>query len=270
VLCALVVAASACSGEDEKRSLEPVQVGMTSDMEASYDDGELQLFEVKRPVQFPIAEPSQAQREAAASKPVPPFPRYPLLTNRDIEVQVSWTLSNLDEQAHNVDILIDPWNEFGRYVPGVAPIDDDEFAPNLSGIQIFMQVPGTKDSGSSRRHGLFTFEDMNELAIDFATAMNILANPPQSEGEENGTVSYVNHVFAREQRSTRDALGRPFIPGVIPGLTGIDIGLRSREPANVAIEVVVEVVDKGSGKVLERGSDARVLAAPTEVVTIGN
>ncbi|HMJ12201.1 MAG TPA: hypothetical protein VK524_12340 [Polyangiaceae bacterium] len=264
----LALTALACGGEDTKRSLDPVQVAMNAEVAPLYEGEELSLYEVRRGIQFPIAAPSEADLSALAGKAVAPFARYPFITSDQIEVQVTWTLSNLDADARNVMILIDPWNEFGKYSPGLQVIDaaEGEVYPNASGIEILMELPGTEDGRSSRKHGTFTIEDMNELAIDFATAMNLIANPPS---EEEGPLAYVNHAFAREQRSNRDVLSRPFIPSVIPGLTGIDIGIRTFEQANIALEVVVEVIDKDSGKVLEEGSDEKPMAEPTEVISIG-
>jgi hypothetical protein len=271
VLCVFALLAVGCNGEDKKQSLEPVQLGMTSDLEPiNGADAEDQIFEVKRSIQFPIAAPTQDEVNVLNGKKAEPYPRYPFLTTSDITIQVSWTLSNLDEDTHNVYLLIDPWNEFGRYVPGTVAGEEGEVEPNPSGIEKLFDLPGTKDARSSRLRGIFTVEDMKELAIDFATVMNILANPPPAEGEEDPTVGYVNHAFAWEQRSHRDLLSRPFIPGVIAGLTGIDIGLRTLEPANIALEVVVEVVDKSNGKVLEKGSGATPMPAPTNIVTVGD
>jgi hypothetical protein len=262
----LVLALFACGNEDTKRSLDPVQIAMTSEIEATYEGEELTMYEVKRGIQFPIAAPRESDLAALRAQAVPPFEHYPFLTIDHVEVQVSWTLSNIDAETHNVAILVDPWNEFGRYVPGLQLVDadDGEFLPNTSGIEIFFPI-----SGNSRKHGTFTIEDMQEMAIDFATAMNVIANPPGEEAQY-GAAGLVNHAFAREQRSNRDALSRPYIPSAIPGLTGIDIGLRTYEAANVALEVVVEVIGKDSGKVLEEGSDTEPLPAPTVVISVGS
>lgn len=267
---ALVLGLVACGNEDTKRSLEPVQVGMTSELEPIFEGEDLTIYEVKRGIQFPIAAPSESDLASLQGRAVAPFERFPFITNDHVEVQVSWTLTNIDAEAHNVAILVDPWNEFGRYVPGLQLVDadDGEFSPNTSGIEIFLPISGTEGGGNSRRHGTFTIEDMEEMAIDFATAMNMIANPPGEEAQY-GVAGLVNHAFAREQRSNRDKLSRPYIPGVIPGLTGIDIGLRTYEPANVALEVVVEVIDKDSGKVLEEGSDTEPLPEPTVEISVG-
>ena len=104
--------------------------------------------------------------------------------------------------------------------------------------------------------------------------MNMIAYPPMIPGGtpgeyEDPTVTYTNHAFEFSNRSFNDPLVRPYIPGVVPGLVGIDFGLRTFEPATIAIEIAVEVVDQGNGRVRERGSEDPLLEAPTEVITVG-
>ena len=126
----------------------------------------------------PSKRPLRTSRPPLNREPVAPFPSKPWVTADDVEVQVTWTVSNLDPDPHTIEILIDPWNEFGRYVPGVSLIDanNGEFLPNLSGIDELMIIPGTKSGDASRIHGTFTFQDLKEVAVDFATVYNILQN----------------------------------------------------------------------------------------------
>jgi hypothetical protein len=35
-------------------------------------------------------------------------------------VQVTWTISNLDDEEHVVELLVDPWNEFGATTRGCS------------------------------------------------------------------------------------------------------------------------------------------------------
>lgn len=273
---ALALFAVGCGEEEETRTLEPIQLGMTKGMAAVYESNEESMFEVKRPVRFPIQAPSNAERAALDAKAVAPYQSHPWLTNSDLKVQVSWTLTNLDEETHNVELLIDPWDEFGRYWPGlsVTNAEREEQMPNLSGIDVLMELPGTKSGRPSRRHGVITNEDMKELAIDFATARNIIltAPPPDPslDADENPSVGLVNHAFAVENRSYNDVVIQQYIPGTVAGLTGFDLGLRTYEEANVAIEILVEIVDTGNGKVVPRDSDVAVLPEPTEYITIAN
>lgn len=269
----LSIGLAGCGEEEETRTLQPQVVGMTDQMPSVYDDGEVTLFEVKLPVAFPIKAPTAAEQASLNANPVAPYPSKPWVTTNDIKVQISWTLTNLDPDDHAVELLIDPWNEFGRYWPGMVLADANtgDLLPNLSGIDILMELPGTKGNRSSRRHGTFTFQDMNELATDFATVMNIIATapPPDPMAEEDPTVTMVNHAFAIENKSYNDPFIENYIPPVVPGLTGVDAGLRTREAANIALELVVEVVDLGSGRVVARDSKDLILPEPTTYVTVG-
>ncbi len=271
----LALPAMGCSSEDDTRTLKPVQVGMSADMAPIYDDGEMTLYEVKLPLGFPIKAPTQAEQNNLNGQPVAPYPAKPWVVDGDYDIQVSWTLSNLDAEDHNVELLVDPWNEFARYWPGMEVTDAQrgELQPNLSGIDILFELPGTKSGRETRRHGTFTVQDMNELATDFATVMNIVANAPPPDPnaapDEDPTVTLVNHAFAIKNRSYKDPLSKPYIPPVIAGLTGIDVGMRTREPANVALEIVIEVVDNGNSKVVPRDSSDPTVPEPADYVTVG-
>lgn len=273
---ALGLLSVACGKEDETRTLEPVQLGMTKNMGAIYEGDEMSIYEVKKPVAFPIVAPTPAQRAELDSAPVAPYPSKPWLLNSDLKVQVSWTLTNLDPETHAVHILVDPWNEFGRYWPGLTVTDAEreEQMPNLSGIDMLMELPGTATGRPSRRHGTFTQEDMKELAIDLATAMNLIATAPPPDptmsSDENPIAGLVNHAFAIENRSYDDVVVKGYIPGTIAGLTGFDIGLRTYDEANIAIELLIEVVDAGEGKVAQRDENAILLPEPANYITMAN
>jgi hypothetical protein len=47
------------------------------------------------------------------------------------------------------------------------------------------------------------------------------------------------------------------------------MGLRTRETANVALEVVVEITDKGSNKVRREGESDALLPKTDVIITIG-
>ena len=271
---------SVCAGlfgcaQEKQRTLEPTRVAITAETEPFYDDGELTMYEVKAAVELPIIEPDQASARALRQQDVEPYGAKPWVTADQVDVQLSWTVSNLDKETHNVHLLIDPWNEFGRYYPGVTVIDeqDGEAIPNLSGYDRFFEVPGLDDElgRSSRVHGVVSFDAMHEMAIDFATVMSIIANPPP-EDDPNipyGAATLVNHAFDIHNSSENDPLVDYYIPEVIAGLTGFDVGLRTYEPANLALEVVIEIVDKDAQRVVEDGSDDRVLETPETEFTVG-
>lgn len=269
-LCAM--AAIGCSSEETER-LDPAVVAMDMSVAPIYDDGEITLYEVKQSLRLPVISPGELSLQRLYQTPVEPFGRLPWISKDDLKVQVGFTLSNLDDHEHVVEVLVDPWNEFGRYWPGLQVIDaeEGELLPNLSGINERFLLPGTDKGEASRIYGTFTYDDMDELAIDFATVMNIIDNfegVVVEEGETDPRVTYTNHTFSRSNRSYNSPLVAPYRPEVIPGLVGFDFGLRTEEQANIALEVFVEVIDVRGDRLLEEQGD-HPLPIPEEQITVG-
>jgi hypothetical protein len=277
ILLGLLAALSVgCSGQDHEESLPTVQVGMTEAIEPIYDDGELKIYEVKKGVAFPILAPDPVTRGQLNDRKTTPYGAYPWVTTDDIDVQVSWTISNLDDEDHVIEMLVDPWNEFGRYYPGLQLTDaeDEEYMPNFSGIDKRYVVPGKGAGEGARVHGVYAFTDLKEIATDLATVMNLIENPPPLIGEgedaEDPTVTYTNHAFHYQNRSYDDPLIAEWVPKVVAGLTGLDLGFRTGEPANLAIELAIEVVDKNGERVRREGDEDQALLEPTrEIITVG-
>ena len=194
------------------------------------------------------------------------------MTGDALGVQVTFTLSNLDAEAHEVWVMIDPWNEFGRYEPAIVVSDDEAFR-DFSGIDMLYRVPGLEEPvpggrDDARLIDTFTFEDMDELAIDFATVFRILSDVVVGEdAEEDPRSTLVNHAFNVRNRTYDSPLLDRYRPEVVPGLTGFDFGIRTSEPANVALEIVVEILDRHGGKVADRGQRATLLEASERVIS---
>jgi len=81
---------------------------------------------------------------------------------------------------------------------------------------------------------------------------------------------YANHAFNVQNRSYNDPLVAPYIPTVIAGLTGVDFGFRTEEPATIALEIAIEIVDRGTDHVQVEGENKKLLRATTVVVTVGS
>ena len=272
-LAVLALSSLACSGQEHEETLPIFQVGMTKQVAPIYDDGELTIYEVKKGLAFPILAPGNTRRQQLAETPMEPYGREPWLTTEDLDVQVTWTISNLDEEEHVVQLLVDPWNEFGRYYPGLqlTDADNEELMPNFSGIDKRYIVPGRGAGARSRVHGVYTFADLEEMATDLATVMAIIEDPPPSmDDESDPRVVYANHAFHVQNRSYDDPLVRRWVPATVAGLTGLDIGFRTEEPATVAIEVAVELVDKHGERVRRESDKDKPLLEPTEeIITVG-
>jgi hypothetical protein len=94
-----------------------------------------------------------------------------------------------------------------------------------------------------------------------ATAQNIIvSNPvpvvmspaPVPAASDNGpnVNGLVNHTFEIDNRSSSsDKLIGSYIPKTIAGLVGFDLGLRMYQQGNVAIEIVVEMIDVAGDRI---------------------
>jgi hypothetical protein len=270
-LAACALSAVACGEDERTRILDPVQVAMDENVPPIYEDDEMTLYEVKRGVGFPIIAPSADVMASLDDTPMEPYGRQPWITLEDVRVQLSWTLTNLDDRDRVVELIIDPWNEFGRYYPGMTLVDaeDGEFLPNLSGIDVRYVLEGANEGKGSRRQGTFTYEDLDEMARDFGTVMALIADPPLGADGESQLPTYVNHAFDTQNRSENDVLVRDWIPSTVAALTGIDMGIRTTEPARVALEVVIEITDQGTDKVRREGERDALLPKNETIITIG-
>jgi hypothetical protein len=253
-----------CSGSTT-RHLDPQNLALTANMPAAFDDGETKLFESYAGVNLPVIQPTQADL-ATLKGAIGPFNRHPWVTIGDVKCQLTFTLANMDGDTHDVELLVDPWNEFGRYVPGVSMVGDNA-QPNLSGYDEVYEVPGLKSGRSSRIEHTISFDDMDEVATDFATAINIFAKvmPTPATATQAGDdprVGLINHAFNLQNHHGSDPLTDPYTPKVIPALVGFNLGLRTTEQANLVIEYSVEIVDDEGNRVVEEGSHAATLQAP--------
>ena len=212
---ALVLAATACAGSDADQVTQPTVVGMTDKIAPVYSDGQVSLYQVQTPVRLPLRKPTDAERGALGK--ADPFPRAPFVTAADLRIEIRFTISNLDDKQHAVELLVDPWNEFVRYRPRIT-VGEEEVTPDFSGYDRFYILPP-----KSRVEGTLNSDDTFELAVDLATAEVLLAKPPP-EANLNGMIN-------------------PYVPKVVPGMIGFDLGLRSYEPGNIAVEVIVDVQD---------------------------
>jgi hypothetical protein len=256
VLCAVV---GACANEDAAQVTAPVVLGMTPSLAPAYDDGQLQLYQVQVPVRLPIRRPDDSELQNLGQ--AEPYPRGPWLKESDLRLEVRYTLTNLDDQPHTVLLMIDPWNEFVRYQPGIV-VTQEASLPNLSGIERRVRL-----QPKSRVVGTLTNDDMIELAVDLATAENVIKNPPT---DPNGfdPASIINRAFNAQNRSTvPDPIVSPYIPQVIAGLTGFDLGLRTEEQGTLAVEIAIDITDNNGSRVIPDGDNSKKIQIPSRIIT---
>ncbi len=246
-VAAIAPVAIGCSDGSADQVTQPVDVGMTTNdggPPVYYSDGQITLYQVEIPVPLPVRKMTSADVQAVGAAPSgTPYPRGVFLRAEDESVEVRFTISNIDDTQHDVWLLIDPWNEFVRWRPGVTVVDDETTLPNY-GYDLEFTVPGKQ-----RIEGTITSDDMHEIAIKLAAVENLLASPQaQTTSSKSGydATQIANNIFNPQNRSNSvpaDLLYTPWIPPVVAGVTGFDLGLRTTEPANVAVEVTIDVQD---------------------------
>jgi hypothetical protein len=271
--------ASGCANGSADQLTKPVAVGMTSQTTPSYDDGNLKLYQVQIPVPLPVRRPSDAERHSLGPAPSgTPYAQAPFLRAEDESIEVHYVISNVDGAKHTVWLLVDPWNEFVRWRPGVTVVNGDVTVPNFSGYQMGFTIPGKQ-----RIEGTLTSDDMHEMAIKLAsvekeiaaaqaTAPQMPAQPGQPQTIGNcGTdaTTLANLIFNQQNKSNSgNACYSPWIPPVIAGLTGFDLGLRTMdEAANVAVEITVDVRDLNGNRFVAQDTTTAQLGPPKTVLS---
>lgn len=257
-----------CEGTSSDQVIPPVDLGMTSEIMPYYSDGNLTLYQVNLPVPLPVRRPTSAEIQSLVGAPKgTPYPRSPFLKVGDESIEVHYVISNLDTSPHTIWMLIDPWNEFVRYNPGVTVVSDDETDPNF-GYDLSFYV-----DGNSRVEGDLTSDDMQEVATRLAAAENVISQAAaisMQAMQGNGTdpTTLVNHIFNPQNWSnTNDPLFTPWVPPVVAGLTGFDLGLRSvNESANVAIEITIQVQDLNGNRFVAATSTDQI-GIPPKVIS---
>jgi hypothetical protein len=233
----LVAAASGCS--EERRYIGEdgfYQVALSESTAAAYTSEDGALFIVEQRVELPIRVPPETAiedlRQAAEGFMDLPFPRLPWVERGDFGIEVDFTLSNLEDAPHQVAVIVNGFNEFDEYVPGVTVIDEEPTPDFSQWERVYELEPKQRLSRTIRE------EDFDETAVDLATVVN---------GAPNS-----NQVVFFESKSTADERVRQYIPPVIPGLAGFRIGLRATSAARIVLDASVRVRDAG-GRLADEG-----------------
>ena len=231
----------ACANQGGDQAILPVVLGMTDRIAPLYEDEQTAIYQVSVAVPLPMRRPTAEEEQALT--PQAPYPRMPFQLSSDTRITVRFTLTNLDDQARTVELLVDPWNEFLRYRPGLSAGEEDSMTPNVSGIDRWFVIPS-----KSRIEGILPPDDFLELATDLGTAMTLAARPAAGQFAGPGLF---NRTFNLQNRSTEpDPVLAPYRPAVSGGIVGFDLGIRTSERCNVAVEIVVDVEDVNGKRVI--------------------
>lgn len=241
---------------DEQRYLTPEGGGpfafaVTMDTPPFFTSRDGDLFIVEERIEIPFREPTAeelAELGDIGDMQVP-YAQLPWLRRGDFELQVDYTVSNLDpERSVDVAVTVNGFNEFHEYVPGVS-IVENMLVADYSGWERALRL-----GPNERRSGTVREEELDEIAVDLATMVNGAPN--------------ANQIVHPQSQSAVDPRSQAFIPDVIPALTGMRIGMRvitgpGAPPPALLMELTVRVRDVRH--VLVQGDD-EPWVAPTPAV----
>jgi hypothetical protein len=190
---------------------------------------EAALFWVEMRAELPLRPPTDDELADMSAEMPTPFPNRPFHVLGDIGIEVDLVVSNLTDERRVIDITINGFNEFDEYVPSFEIVDDELIVDFSQWERSVWIEPGEQYQVT------VTERDLAEIATDLATVVN---------GAPNGN----EVVYFMNQSGSGDPRIDPYIPALIPGLTGMRLGLRAGEASNIVLEASIRLVDY-AGKV---------------------
>ena len=155
----VVAAWSGCSDPtylSEKRPLETQPAAMGGGFQA---DTDLYVLPVRRPNGSERQALQQEMQRKMLAMPVP------WAGTRDFDIEIEWSVKNLDAMPATVTFVVNGGNEFGDYVPAqfvdpTLPQEDQTPPPPLMGGTPITLQP------NEVREGVFREDELREAAID--------------------------------------------------------------------------------------------------------
>lgn len=196
---------------------------MTEQTPPYFMSDEAELFLVETRIELPIEIPTDDEMAELMAAPTAPFPRAPWVTLDDLAIEVDLSVTNLMDADRSITLVINGFNEFHEYLPGFT-VDDDEVIPDFSMWERAIRIEAGETIQWTVRE-----EELDEVAVDLATVVNGAPN--------------ANEVVYFENQSAIDPRSQPYIPAVIPGLTGFRLGIMAEGASNIVVEASVRVRD---------------------------
>jgi hypothetical protein len=202
------------------------------------------IYIVEERVDLPVVAPSAMAladlTQAASNYPGLPFPRLPWVERGALQIEVDFILENLADAEQQIAVIVNGYNEFHEYQPGVVVIDETPTPDYSQWEWSYELAPRQRVSKTIRE------EEFDEAAVDLATVVN---------GAPNS-----NQIVFFENESSSDPRSLVFIPAVVPGLIGFRLGLRATSAAGAKLDASVRVRDTSDR--LAQSDDAPLRVQP--------
>jgi hypothetical protein len=233
VLPGIVLALAGCL-QEQRYAVERQSVHLQSSTQAKFfDQNDNPTFVVERHFALQITPPPKGKLDeltrAARGKKLP-FPRLPWVERQDLSIEVDYELENRSKETVTATVFVDGIDEFFVYTPGQDDFHQYEHIIKLKPKQKY--------------EGMISELEMDEVAIDLAAVVNGYPNS--------------NQVVNELSQSERDPRVQKYIPSVVPGLVGIEMGIQSgalsdmKTAPDLMLRLSVRVQDHGD-RVAERG-----------------
>jgi hypothetical protein len=179
---------------------------------------------VETRAELPLRPPNEDELAEMAGEMPTPYPSRPFHVLGEIGIEIDLVVSNLTAERRVIDVTLNGFNEFDEYVPSFMIVDDELTVDFSQWERSVVIEPGEQYQVT------VTERDLAEIATDLATVVNGAPNA-------NEVVYFMN------QSGSGDPRIDPYIPALIPGLTGMRIGLRAGEASNIVLEASIRLVD---------------------------
>lgn len=219
---------SGCAAQEEYTAPGVIAFAITADTPPFFESPDTSVYIVESRVELPVVDPldRMAGLYSIPAGVTIPYERMPWAIQGDYAVEVDYTISNLSDQTVSAAVILNGFNEFHEYLPGVT-IVEDEAVPDYSGFEwTIVLAPGERYTATIRE------EEMAEIAYDLAAVGNLAPN--------------ANRIVYPANQHDHDPYAALYMPSVIPALTGFRLGMRvttGDTPPAMVLEATVRLRD---------------------------
>ena len=252
VMAAVVMPLAACDNPVYYSQNRPLQAmkpaAAMMDAGGIMSDTDLFVVPVRRPTDLEAMARSAEQAKLGLPMEVP------WVGVRDIEIEMNWSLKNLEDKDVLTRVTVNGGNEFGDYdkslfVDPTAPAADQMAPPDLLGGGVLVSL-----AAGATRSGVFREDQFREAALDLEA---ITRYPPPDAGINTPFIVLV-------RQSSASAIGLEAIPkgDITPAVVRLKVLLQSS--GKTTLDYSVRVREKGD----PRDKLAAVGAADLYVSTV--
>ncbi|MEO6951427.1 MAG: hypothetical protein ABI321_06420 [Polyangia bacterium] len=216
---------------DENRPLEALQpAGTMPGDDVMYSDTDLFVVPIRKPTAKEAAKLVEQQTKLGLPMPVP------WVGERDLDLEILWTMKNLETTPIGANVVVDGGNEFGDYDKALygdptAAAADQPVLPDVMGS---LQLVNIEAGGT--RSGIFREDQLREAGLD----LEVITRYPPAGGGTN------TPFIVLERNSTASTVGLDGIPkgDVTPAMVRIRIFFRAT--GHAVLDYSVRVREKGT------------------------